>query len=156
MQYVRLATIDDVSQIVVIHQANFIRQMHSKTWIHASISAHPRFLVYVLIQNHVMTGYVIWAQKSGFRQAVVLELDQIAILPTHQGQGLAKQLIQESLTDIKNTLQSQDRCIKAILVSTAKDNPAQMLYQKVLGVQTVATLTGLYNAPEIIMLKTFE
>jgi len=34
-----------------------------------------------------LVGYIQWLQKSGFRQEVVLELEQIAVHPKYQEQG---------------------------------------------------------------------
>lgn len=57
-----------------------------------------------LIEFEKTVGYIFWAQKSGFRAEVILELDQIAIHPDFQGLGLSKKLIVESIKDIENEL----------------------------------------------------
>ena len=56
-----------------------------------------------VIVSDKTVGYIFWAQKSGFREEVILELDQIAIHPDFQGLGLSKKLIIDSLKDVEKS-----------------------------------------------------
>lgn len=40
------------------------------------LKAYPRFLSFVAEINNQIVGYIVWAQKSGFRAEAVLELEQ--------------------------------------------------------------------------------
>jgi ribosomal protein S18 acetylase RimI-like enzyme len=99
-----------------------------------------------------VAGYIIWAQKSGFRSEVVLELDQLAIHPDFQGKGFGKQLIMQSLAMVKKTLTSRDAVLKHIIVTTRADNFAQALYKKTLGAEVETVIRNLYSADEVLML----
>ena len=43
---------------------------------------------FVAESNGEIRGFIHWTQKSGFRQQVVLELEQIAVHPHFHGQGI--------------------------------------------------------------------
>jgi ribosomal protein S18 acetylase RimI-like enzyme len=92
-----------------------------------------------------------WIQKSGFRKEVVLELEQLAVRPDSQGQGVSTALIQESLGQVARMLKGGGACIKNIVVTTRTDNHAQRLYRKVLGAAPEAVIKDLYSADEVIM-----
>lgn len=51
------------------------------------------FVMCLKCDEHI-SGYIFWAQKSGFRPEVILELDQMAIHPEFQRKGLSKRLIE--------------------------------------------------------------
>ena len=148
---IRKATLQDSASIVAIHRAAFARQTHSAQWVAATLAAEPRFLVYVAELGAEMVGYIFWAQKSGIRPDAVLELDQVAVLQRHQGQGYAEQLIRGSMALAEQQLAQTGQRVKAVLVSTRADNPAQRLYAKTLGVNTVAHIDDLYSAAEVLM-----
>jgi ribosomal protein S18 acetylase RimI-like enzyme len=96
-------------------------------------------------------GYVLWTQKSGFRTEAVLELEQIAVSPEHQGRGVAEALIRRSLRAVADHLAGRGARLKSVLVTTRADNQAQRLYRRVLGAEVEATLSGLYSADEVVM-----
>ncbi|CCN70093.1 3-oxoacyl-(Acyl carrier protein) synthase (fragment) [Vibrio nigripulchritudo SFn118] len=101
-----------------------------------------------------MVGYIIWVQKSGFRPEAVLELEleQLAVSPKSQGQGIGRMLIKKSLPLVKEQLSSQGSVLKHILVTTRADNFAQKLYQSKLGAQVETTISNLYSADEVLMI----
>ncbi len=111
-------------------------------------------LVYVLLLGGEVVGYIFWAQKSGIRQAAVIELDQIAVLSAWRGRGLGELLLRESLTRVKAELEANDQVLKSVLVSTRADNQAQRLYEKVLGAQVAASIDDLYSATEVLMVAS--
>lgn len=149
---VRRATSTDLTEIAVIHRQAFPRQGESETWVRATLSAIPRLLSFVLVIEDAVMGYIFWAQKSGIRSSAVLELDQIAVATQFQRQGHGERLIKESLALVVVELKDKGQSLKAVLISTRADNDAQRLYAKVLGARVVASIDGLYSAPEVLML----
>jgi ribosomal protein S18 acetylase RimI-like enzyme len=107
---------------------------------------------FVATEDNRICGYVLWAEKSGFRDEVVLELEQIGVLPNHQGRGIGKALILNSLPRVANQLSERGARLKAVVVTTRTDNGAQGLYRKTLGAQVEAVIPNLYSADEVIMI----
>ena len=70
----------------------------------------------------------------------------------YQGKGIAAQLIDESLDQIKIYLEDSNSKLKAILVSTRNDNKAKSLYEKVLGAKEIVVIKDLYSSDEVLML----
>jgi len=97
-------------------------------------------------------GYITWSQKSGFRPEAVMELEQLAVRPPFQGQGIGKTLIKQSLELVRTELVNQGSHLKHVIVTTRADNYAQALYKKLLGAETEATITNLYSADEVFMI----
>ncbi len=100
-------------------------------------------------------GYIQWLQKSGFRKESVIELEQIAVLPTFQSKNVGTELIKQSLEFVRGYLTSQNSILKAIMVTTRSDNYAQRLYEKTLNAKANACITDLYSADEIVMIARF-
>jgi len=73
-----------------------------------------------------------------------LELEQIAVLPQHRGQGVGRALIQQSLP-------MAEAALKHVMVTTRADNQAQSLYRQTLGVEVEAVIRNLYSADEVVM-----
>lgn len=96
MAQVRFMTEADLDGAALVHKATFVRQQHSRNWLQCNLNAAPRFLNFVAESEGEIVGYIIWVQKSGFRPEAVLELEQLAVLPSAQGQGLGKTLILDS------------------------------------------------------------
>jgi len=141
----------DLKSAALVHSEAFPRQQSSRAWLSCSLNAFPRSLCFVLKEQGQVLGYIIWAQKSGFRPEVVLELEQIAVLPAYQGRGFGRQLIQESLPLVKKQLNSEGSKLKHIVVTTRADNQAQKLYQNVLNAKVEAIISNLYSADEAYM-----
>ena len=99
-------------------------------------------------------GYIQWIQKSGFRPESVWELEQIAVLKKHQGNGIGKLLIAKSLDYIKTYLSDTNSKLKTVLISTRADNLARSLYENALKAKEVAMIRDLYSHDEIIMMAT--
>jgi len=142
---------DDLAEAAMIHTNAFPRQRHSKAWLSCTLKAAPRTLCFVIEQGHQIQGYIIWAQKSGFRPEAVVELEQIAIDPSQQNRGLGQLLIEQSLQQVKEQLGSVGSSVKLILVSTRADNHAQSIYRKVLGAEVEATISNLFSGDEVYM-----
>ena len=107
---------------------------------------------YVAERDSKIIGYIHWTQKSGFRPEVVLELEQMAVLPKIQGKGIGSKLIEESLPMIKEDLNKSGAILKHIMVTTRADNYAQKLYRKTIGAEVECTIRDLYSADEVIMI----
>ena len=134
-----------------VHAEAFVRQKLSYKWLECTLNALPRTLCYVSVVNGQIVGYIVWAQKSGFRPEVILELEQIAVLPGHQGKGIGKKIIEKSLPLVKACLSEQGSILKHIFVTTRADNHAQKLYKKVLGAEVEVKIRNLYSADEVFM-----
>ncbi|MGH1439362.1 MAG: GNAT family N-acetyltransferase [Cellvibrionaceae bacterium] len=150
---IRIATTEDLIGVSDIHKKAFIRQKNSAEWMQCILNSFPRSLCFVMEEEKDIIGYIVWTQKSGFRDNTVLELEQIAILPPLQSKGLGKKLVKHSLSLTKIELKKSGSIIKHILVSTRSDNSAQKLYKKVLGAKIECTITDLYSHDEVIMIS---
>ena len=115
------------------------------------MKAFPRNMCFVIKNENQICGYIIWAQKSGFRPEAVIELEQVAISPSQQNKGLGQYLIEQSLSQVKEQLSSLGSSVKHVLVSTRADNHAQNIYRKVLGAEVEATISNLFSADEVYM-----
>jgi len=143
----------DIENTSKVHKAAFVRQKMSKEWIESNAKAFPRVQYFVAEnQDNEIVGYIHWSQKSGFRSEVVLELEQLAVLPKYHGKGIGTKLIKESLPQIKSHLAKRDATIKHIVVTTRSDNYAQELYKKTIGAEVEATISNLYSADEVFMI----
>lgn len=143
----------DLLNVAKIHKEAFSRQLHSEQWITCNFKAYPRIRLFVAEEDGILLGYVQWIEKSGFRKEVVLELEQIAVLPSKQKQGIGSSLISESLKLIKEELNQRNAIIKHVLVSTRTDNDAQKLYKKVLNAQSEVIVSNLFSADEVLMIS---
>lgn len=145
--------VEDLLNVAKVHREAFPRQLHSDQWISCNFNAYPRIRLFVAEDGGVLLGYVQWIEKSGFRKEVVLELEQIAVLPSNQKQGIGSSLISESLKLIKEELNQRNASIKHVLVSTRTDNEAQKLYKKVLNAQSEVVVSNLFSADEVLMIS---
>jgi ribosomal protein S18 acetylase RimI-like enzyme len=148
---IRIIEENDLDKVALVHAAAFPRQGHSKEWLLCTTRAFPRMLCYMVEQGSQVLGYIIWAQKSGFRPEAVIELEQIAIYPDQQNKGIGQLLIRQSLQQVKTQLLITGSSVKHVLVSTRADNHAQKLYRKVLGAEVEATISNLFSADEVYM-----
>lgn len=142
----------DLNGASSVHKLAFIRQLFSFEWLECSFKAYPRFLSYVAEINDEIVGYIIWVQKSGFRPEVVLELEQLAVLPDFHGRGIGRNLIVKTLPLVKQQLALKNLKLKHILVTTRADNHAQKLYKSTLGAEVETTISDLYSADEVLMI----
>ena len=142
----------DVNSVAEIHRLTFPRQGNSEEWIECNFRAYPRMQYFVAEDDSGIVGFIHWTQKSGFRREVVLELEQIGVLPQRQAQGIGRRLIEQSIPMVREQLNEHGATIKHFMVTTRADNHAQQLYRKTLGAQIESTITNLYSADEVIML----
>lgn len=150
---IRAMQLNDIDPVAYIHSQAFKRQLSSKEWISCNFNAYPRIMVYVAVtEASKIVGYIQWIQKSGFRNEAVIELEQLAVLPDHQGNKIGTKLINVSLEAIKNYLAIKNSKLKSVIVTTRADNFAQRLYQKTLNAKISAYIKDLYSADEVIMI----
>jgi len=144
---------DDIKAVAKVHTEQFPRQKESIKWISCNFAAYPRIMIFVARdEKDKIIGYIQWIQKSGFRQESVIELEQIAVLKSHQHKGIGTLLIEKSLQYVKAYLADTNSNLKAVLVSTRTDNLAKSLYEKVLKAKEIAVIKDLYSHDEVIML----
>jgi ribosomal protein S18 acetylase RimI-like enzyme len=152
MSLIRPLRESDLATVAQIHARTFPRQRLSREWIECNWRASPRTQYFVAEEGQQVLGFIQWTQKSGFRDEVVLELEQIGVEPRHQGRGLGERLIRESLPQVVEQLSTRGARLKHVLVTTRADNQAQKLYRRCLGAEVEATLTDLYSADEVVMI----
>ncbi len=102
----RPMTIRDLTGASKVHGEAFPRQTRSYEWLKCAINAYPRMLCYVATVEDDVGGYIIWTQKSGFRPEAVMELEQLAVRPPLQGQGIGKALIKQSLELVRQQIEA--------------------------------------------------
>lgn len=142
----------DLNNTAKVHKLAFPRQKQSYEWLACNFNAFPRTLCFVAENNNDVIGYIIWTQKSGFRPEVIMEIEQLAVSPTHQRKGIGRNLIINSLPLVKAKLTENDSVLKHIFVTTRTDNFAQALYKSTLGAEVEAKIANLYSADEILMI----
>jgi ribosomal protein S18 acetylase RimI-like enzyme len=141
----------DLDAIADIHAQAFTRQGHSREWITCNARAYPRMRFYVAELEGEVCGFILWTEKSGFRDDVVLELEQIAVAAAYRRRGIGEALVVQSLPDVAKQLAARSAMVKAVVVSTRADNDAQRLYRKTLGAEIEASVPSLYSADEVLM-----
>lgn len=146
------ASNEHIEAIAKIHQMAFVRQSDSRQWIECNYRAFPRMMLFCAVKAEQVVGYIMWNQKSGFRQEVVLELEQLAVDPNEQGHGVGTRLIDRSLALVRNILAENGSRVKHIVVTTRADNQAQQLYKKTLGAQVEMMIPNLYSSDEVYMI----
>ncbi len=144
----------DLGAVASIHSEAFPRQLQSIQWVSCNAAAYPRTRYFVAEIGGIVTGYILWLEKSGFRKDVVLELEQIAVDPAHRRKGIAEALIRRSLPYVAQSLSKRGAAISSILVTTRADNDAIRLYERVLGARATASIPGLFSADEVVMVAS--
>jgi predicted N-acetyltransferase YhbS len=140
-----------------VQQRAFPRQRECQLYVACNFRAYPRMQYFVAEQDGRIVGYILWTYKSGFRTEVVLELEQMAVDPDCQGQGIGKRLILESLPLVIEQMHEAGMRLRHVLVNTRVDNFAQKLYHDTLGAEIAATVTQLFSHDEVFMVaRDFE
>ena len=152
---VRSMSAEDIAGVATIHADAFPRQTLSREWVDSNLRSFPKVMAFVAGAGagDCVTGYIFWAQRSGFRPEVVLELEQIAVHSDLRRRGIAQVLIRDSLSLVRAQLSRQGATLKHIIVSTRADNSAQALYRTALGAEVEATIRNLYSADEVVMVS---
>jgi len=149
---IRALTEADLPAAAEVHAQAFPRQRYSYSWVECNARAYPRMRYFVADEANRICGFVLWSEKSGFRDEAVLELEQIAVLPSCQGRGIGEARIRKSLLIVANHLSERTAQLKAVLVTTRADNDAQRLYKNALGTEVETVIANLYSADEVVMI----
>lgn len=128
----------------------------SQRWILCNFRAYPRFQYFVIKEKNKIVGYILWYFKGGWRKESVLELEQIAISPSFQNQGLGTHLIKKSLSQIIKNLKKKRKKLKTVLVTTGSKQKAKKIYEKALQAKPVAKIRKLFRGDETILIKRFR
>lgn len=150
---VRRVEEDEIRSVADVHGAAFDRHEKSEEWIRCNFDAYPRIQLFAAEEDGRIEGFVMWTQRSGFRENSVLELEQIAVLPDHQGEGIGTHLIEESLTVVEDWLADRDSTVRTIIVGTRTDNEAQRLYKKTLDAEPAAIVEDYASGNELFLIS---
>lgn len=143
----------EVQSVANVHAAAFGRHKNSEEWIRCNFNAYPRIQMFAAEENERIKGFVMWTQRSGFRDNSVLELEQIAVHPDDQGNGIGTQLIEESLSVVEDWLADRGSEIQTIIVGTRTDNEAQRLYKKTLNAEPAAIIEDYASGNELFLVS---
>jgi len=156
MVVIKKAKIEDLNDIAIIGAENFSGlKKHGGKWINCNFSAFPRFQYFIAKMGSKTAGYILWAEKGGFREESVFELEQVAVKRDFQGQGVGTQLIEKSLQELKKYLKKRGSSLKLIEITTGTENMAQKLYKKTLGAKAECVVKNFFKGDEIVMIARF-
>lgn len=148
---IRLATEHDIDCISQIYLNCFPNERSHLLWITSSFKSFPRGVYYVIEQQGVIAGYILWCVKNGFREATIIELEQVAVDPQYSGKGLGRKLIADSFERFKQHVEDTGYKVGAVMVTTTEGNYAENLYKSTLKVSRAAILTGYASGNEVIL-----
>ena len=148
---VRIATESDLARIAQVYLDCFPNERNHLLWIKSSFNSFPRAVYYVIEQENLIVGYILWSVKNGFRDATIAELEQVAVDPQHSGSGLGRRLIEDSFTLFKTHVHDTGHKVGAVIVTTSEGNYAENLYKTTLNVSRAALLQGYASGNEIIL-----
>jgi len=148
---IRLATDHDIDPISQIYFRCFPDERNHLLWIKSSFNSFPRGVYYVVEQQGIVAGYILWCVKNGFRDATIIELEQVAVDPEYSGNGLGRRLIVDSFQRFKQHVVDIGHRAGAVMVTTTEGNYAENLYKSTLNVSRAAILTGYASGNEVIL-----
>jgi predicted N-acetyltransferase YhbS len=148
---IRKATEEDLARISEIYLQCFPNERNHMVWIRASFSSFPRAVYYVIEDDNIITGYILWCVKNGFRTASIVELEQVAVDPSYSGNGLGRKLIEDSFSFFKMHVAETGYGVGAVIVTTSEGNYAENLYKSTLKVSRAALLKGYGSGDEVIL-----
>jgi predicted N-acetyltransferase YhbS len=91
----------DLTAVAHVHADCFARQRESLAWVMSTSNAYPRFRYFIAESDGSIVGYIVWGEKSGFRDEVVLELEQLAVQSAFRSQGIGRALIRVALLNVQ-------------------------------------------------------
>ena len=148
---IRLATEHDVDPISQIYLSCFPDERNHLLWVTSSFNSFPRGVYYVVEQQGIVAGYILWCVKNGFRDATIIELEQVAVDPEYSGTGLGRRLIVDSFQRFKQHVEDTGHRVGAVMVTTTQGNYAESLYKSTLNVSRAAILSGYASGNEVIL-----
>ena len=138
-----------------IYSECFPREKNHKLWLQANFNAFPRMVYFVATFNNEIVGYSLWSIKNGFRENSIVELEQLAVLPSFSGKGIGKELLCRSYDLFKLHLLDLGFGVKAVYMTTREGNFAESLYSKVFGVERHGVIKNYGSRNEVILFKRF-
>lgn len=148
--------INDIAKIASQCFSGVKNLSYAKKWTGCNFKAYPRMQYFVAQEKNRILGYILWVEKGGFRKESVIELEQIAVDPEHQGKGIGTKLIFESLSEVEKYLNKRGSKLKLVEVTTGTANYAQGLYKKTLNAKVEALIKNLFRGDEVIMIARFR
>ncbi|MFT6395242.1 MAG: ribosomal protein S18 acetylase RimI-like enzyme [Methylophilaceae bacterium] len=148
---IRHANKYDLVAISKIYLKCFENERNQLLWITSSFNSFPRSVYYVVEQQGHIAGYILWCVKNGFRDATIIELEQVAIDPQYSGVGLGRRLITDSFERFKKHVTDIGHRVGAVMVTTTEGNYAENLYKSTLKVSRAAVLPGYASGDEVIL-----
>ncbi len=124
----------------------------AKKWITLRHNSFPASQFFVGALGEKIVAYIQWVEHGGFRKDAVIELEQIAVSPNYQSQGIGEKLVKESLKQVSSYLRRRKSTIKLITVTTGTTNRAQKFYRNVLRAKPVAVIPDFYRSDEAILI----
>jgi ribosomal protein S18 acetylase RimI-like enzyme len=152
---IRIATESDLDKITEIYKECFPNERYHHKWIRACYQSYPKGIYYVIESENTIVGYILWCIKNGFRDAIIAELEQLAVHPSYAGRGYGKSLIKISYEMYKHTISEFGFSVGAVLVTTSEGNHAENLYKSTLGVENSALIKNYGSGNELILYKKF-
>jgi ribosomal protein S18 acetylase RimI-like enzyme len=149
----------DINQVALLASQSFsgLKEIkNAKKWILGNFLNYPRFQYFIAKHGGEITGFILWQEKGGFRKDSVFELEQITVNENFRGQGIAKELILQSLGQIKIYLKKRGSTLKLIEVTTSTENKAQELYKKTLQAEPECVIKNFFRGDELIMITRFK
>ena len=125
----RIANEHDIASISEIYMNCFANERNHLLWIKSSFNSFPRGVYYVVEQQGIIAGYILWCVKNGFRDATIIELEQVAVDPQYSGAGLGRRLIEDSYKLFKQHVKDIGHSVGAVMVTTTQGNHAENLYK---------------------------
>lgn len=148
--------IKDAAEIASQSFSGLRENSQAKKWIECNFSAYPRLQYFTAKIDNKIVGYILWLEKGGFRNESVWELEQIAVDENFRGKGIATELINESLKEVKRYLKKRKSSLKLIEITTGTENKAQGLYEKTLDAKIECIVKDLFRGDEVIMIARFK
>ncbi len=153
---VREMLYNDIPSIVDIYLESFKGMQDYNTverWVSLKFNSKPISIYYIALSYGKVIGYILWSEHGGFRKDAVIELEQIAVSKMYRNKGIASKLIVESLRMLnRDYITARGSGIKLVIVTTASNNNAKRLYERVLNAREVAVIKDLYSNDESILI----
>jgi Acetyltransferases len=153
---VREMLYNDIPSIVDIYLESFKGMQDYnivERWVSLKFNSKPISIYYIALSDDKVIGYILWSEHGGFRRDAVIELEQIAVSKMYRGKGIASKLIVESLRMLnRDYITARGSRIKLVIVTTASNNNAKRLYERVLNAREVAVIKDLYSNDEAILI----